>query len=105
MGFIKGPVCRGQVALNVIDDHFWVVFLDPEPARGHGAEFLARESSNLRLPAEAQQRAGADRWRDYSKPKQISSRRNASTSSNAPAPRTTCRLIWDGDGTQSETPR
>lgn len=21
-GFIKGPVCRGQVALNVINDHF-----------------------------------------------------------------------------------
>ena len=21
----KGPVCRGQIALNVIQDHFWVV--------------------------------------------------------------------------------
>ena len=29
-GFIKGPVCRGMIALNVIEDHFWVVFLDPE---------------------------------------------------------------------------
>lgn len=29
-GFIKGPVCRGQVALNVIEDQFWVVFLDPD---------------------------------------------------------------------------
>ncbi len=28
--FIKGPVCRGQTALNVINDHFWVVFLDPK---------------------------------------------------------------------------
>jgi hypothetical protein len=26
MGFIKGPVCRGQVALNVIEDQFWVFF-------------------------------------------------------------------------------
>ncbi|MFA0698112.1 fatty acid cis/trans isomerase, partial [Vibrio sp. 10N.222.49.C9] len=24
MAFIKGPVCRGQLALNVINDHFWV---------------------------------------------------------------------------------
>ena len=29
MGFIKGPVCRGQIALNVINDHFWVAFADP----------------------------------------------------------------------------
>ncbi len=29
MTFIKGPVCRGQTALNVINDHFWVLFLDP----------------------------------------------------------------------------
>jgi hypothetical protein len=29
-GFIKGPVCRGQVALNVIEDHFWVFFINPD---------------------------------------------------------------------------
>ena len=27
MNFIKGPVCRGQVALNEINDHFWVFFI------------------------------------------------------------------------------
>lgn len=26
--FIRGPVCKGQIALNVINDHFWVMFLD-----------------------------------------------------------------------------
>ena len=30
MGFIKGPVCRGQVALDVINDHFWVMFERPD---------------------------------------------------------------------------
>ncbi len=30
MTFIRGPVCKGQVALNVIRDQFWVVFLDPD---------------------------------------------------------------------------
>jgi Fatty acid cis/trans isomerase (CTI) len=30
MAFIRGPVCRGQVALNVIDDHFYVAFVDPD---------------------------------------------------------------------------
>ncbi|MBL1321759.1 MAG: fatty acid cis/trans isomerase [Methylophaga sp.] len=28
--FIKGPVCRGQVALNVINDYFFVNFLSPD---------------------------------------------------------------------------
>lgn len=27
--FIRGPVCYGQVAVNVIQDRFWVSFLDP----------------------------------------------------------------------------
>lgn len=30
MTFMKGPVCRGQTSLNVINDHFWVFFLDPK---------------------------------------------------------------------------
>lgn len=30
MTFMKGPVCRGQTALNVINDHFWVMFIDPK---------------------------------------------------------------------------
>ena len=29
MNFIKGPVCRGQMAVDVIEDHFWVFFVDP----------------------------------------------------------------------------
>jgi hypothetical protein len=51
--FIRGPVCRGQVALNVIHDHFWVMFLDPEAdATLADPSFLVRQSSNLRLPTE-----------------------------------------------------
>ena len=30
MTFIRGPVCRGQVATDVIDDHFYVLFQDPD---------------------------------------------------------------------------
>src|SRR6185503_2340515 len=53
MGFIKGPVCRGQVALDVINDHFWVLFEKPGAGRGElQAEFLSRELAHLRLPAE-----------------------------------------------------
>jgi hypothetical protein len=51
MNFIKGPVCRGQVALNVIDDHFWVLFANPERLDEEvDARFLAREMDKMRLP-------------------------------------------------------
>lgn len=52
MGFIKGPVCRGQTALNVINDHFWVFFQDPDAVTEDDASFLQRESRKLALPAE-----------------------------------------------------
>lgn len=52
MGFIKGPVCRGQVALNVINDNFWVYFIDPELAKDHlTAEYLEKNGRKLELPA------------------------------------------------------
>ena len=51
-GFIKGPVCRGQIALNVIDDHFWALFLDPEKDTiSNDSAFIAQQAKNLRLPA------------------------------------------------------
>ena len=52
-GFIKGPVCRGQLALNVINDHFWVFFVDPEKADNPGVtKFYREQKNNLTLPAE-----------------------------------------------------
>lgn len=69
MNFIKGPVCRGQVALNVIEDHFWVMFAAPdgiEPEQDNA--FLYAESDNLRLPVT---RTGTPidllAWRRYAK--------------------------------------
>ncbi len=53
MNFIKGPVCRGQLALDVIEDRFWVFFVDPNAGDdAMVAELLARERTNLRMPAE-----------------------------------------------------
>ncbi|MBW2295958.1 MAG: fatty acid cis/trans isomerase [Deltaproteobacteria bacterium] len=51
--FIRGPVCKGQVALNVIHDHFWVMFLDPasDQTVQHPA-FLVEQAKNLSLPTE-----------------------------------------------------
>ena len=69
MMFIKGPSCRGQVALDVIEDRFWVFFVDPDSALlERNAEFLARESKNLRLPTEEEvTRVGLLSWMKFSR--------------------------------------
>jgi len=100
MGFIKGPVCRGQVALNVITDHFWVVFVAPDVERAAGeAEFLAKEAGNLRLPAEHESTTRLLRWRQYNsleaaflkaKSRYLSER----FGSGNPV---TLKTLWDGD--------
>ncbi len=54
MTFIRGPVCRGQMALNVIHDHFWIMFKDPEyDATLKNSSFLLLQSENLSLPIES----------------------------------------------------
>ena len=53
MTFIHGPVCKGQIALNVIDDHFWVMFMDPDhdlSVKYPG--FIRLHSDKLRMPTE-----------------------------------------------------
>ena len=53
MTFIRGPVCRGQVAVDVIEDQFFVSFIDPDRDLSVvDPKFLARTKSLLRLPAE-----------------------------------------------------
>jgi len=53
MTFIHGPVCKGQIALNVLNDHFWVMFLDPDHDLSVAyPAFLKLHSDKLRLPTE-----------------------------------------------------
>ena len=57
MTFIRGPVCRGQVAVDVIEDQFWVSFLDPDhDPRSPIPDFLAKTRSCSSLPAEHAER-------------------------------------------------
>jgi hypothetical protein len=103
MGFIKGPVCRGQVALNVIDDHFWVMFVAPEQERSpKSAEFLARESGNLRLPSgKSGLLVSLVEWRRYSRDQlkflraKMDFLRDQLDDNGL---RVNADLIWDGDG-------
>jgi hypothetical protein len=104
MGFIKGPVCRGQVALNVIDDHFWVAFLNPDRESAlDGAEFLARESKNLRLPDDKPFGALVSmiEWRGYAREQLKFLKAKYEHIQQATGPNGTqvnLDLIWDGDG-------
>ncbi len=53
MTFIHGPVCKGQIALNVLDDHFWVMFMDPDHDLSVAyPAFLKLHGDNLRMPIE-----------------------------------------------------
>lgn len=102
MGFIKGPVCRGQIALNVINDHFWVVFTDPKAEGGElMAEFLAREVKNLRMPAATGSNAlPLSTWLRYSKlEKKYQEARRKLAGEILPSNNDlTLDIFWDGDG-------
>lgn len=54
MTFIRGPACRGQMALNVIHDHFWVMFAEPEfDLSLSNPEFMKAQADNLSMPIES----------------------------------------------------
>jgi Fatty acid cis/trans isomerase (CTI) len=100
MGFIKGPVCRGQVALSVITDHFWAVFANPDPEETEqDSAFLSQESRNLRLPAEHESTTGLLRWREYARLEadflKAKSRRLDQRFGAGRPP--TLKAIWDGE--------
>ncbi len=102
MGFIKGPVCRGQVALNVIDDHFRVVFHNPNrPGLKNGARFLSRELHHLRLPSEEQSNTLLlSPWLKYSRleDKYLKAKMKYMAANLSRPGAISLDLIWDGDG-------
>ncbi|MCI0653276.1 MAG: fatty acid cis/trans isomerase, partial [Methylococcaceae bacterium] len=100
MGFIKGPVCRGQVALNVITDHFWVGFIHPDlRVVNENAAFLASVLKDVHLPTEQQSNARLIKWLAYSDQETEYLRRKSEfvnqqfKGNNRP----TLSLLWDGD--------
>jgi hypothetical protein len=102
MNFIKGPVCRGQIALNVIEDNFWVFFLSPDNFDHYPSEnFINANTDLLQLPA-----ATSDKtmsllyWRQYAKRQQeyvknkIAYIKDLNLQSNG----LNLDLIWSGKG-------
>jgi hypothetical protein len=101
--FIRGPVCRGQVAVDVIEDHFFVAFADPErdPSVVDPA-FLRENAKLLDLPAEhAEQFALGRLWLEYDvKQREYLDARERFYDKIDPQRRgPTLDWVWDGDGT------
>lgn len=102
MGFIKGPVCRGQAALNVINDQFWVFFVKPSGIQDTAmTDFLAENSHLLTLPSEM----GSifrplTAWRNYShNQREYMRRRDEYLLSVTSGPvALNLDVLWDGDG-------
>jgi hypothetical protein len=101
-GFIKGPVCRGQIALNVINDHFWVAFVDPDKnSSPKMTEFLIRNDDELALPAAEQSNAlPLSSWAKYAKRQHeyLNAKTELANQVFADGSNLTTDLIWQGEG-------
>ena len=98
MNFIRGPVCRGQMALNVIHDHFWIMFQDPEyDVAVRHPEFIREQFENLALPIDTSNKSVFEtfsdeykqRYRDYYRAKEALRSREL--------PPLTLKSIWAGN--------
>ncbi|MBW2251377.1 MAG: fatty acid cis/trans isomerase [Deltaproteobacteria bacterium] len=102
MGFIKGPVCRGQIALNVINDHFFVAFFDPGKDKiSNDTRFLAEVSDFLAMPAERESNFNVvTGWLKYSakQKKYLKAKEQYLKDMNPDNMGNDIGIIWDGDG-------
>ncbi|GAA0812836.1 fatty acid cis/trans isomerase [Colwellia asteriadis] len=107
MNFIKGPVCRGQIALNVIEDHFWVAFLDPDYLdQYHSNDFIADNSELLQLPASTSDKTlSLLYWRQYAKSQQeyLTNKLHYIKSLNLKPQELGLNLLWAGNGNPNAT--
>jgi hypothetical protein len=104
MGFIKGPVCRGQVALDVIEDRFWIAFVRPDvPWMKEETDFLAGVKQDLDMPAEGGSTALPTLWLGYARQhaKYVAKRAEFLERVTKKGEGVTPRLLWDGDGTNA----
>ena len=101
MAFIKGTVCRGQVALSVIQDNFWVFFINPDPKRLEVFdEFMAQRNESLELPASLVDiYRPFKHWKKYQQQQQkLMEDQDAYLAAHLSADAISLNLIWDGDG-------
>lgn len=99
-GFIKGPVCRGQLALNVINDHFWVFFVNPNTnVFEKSAAVLGKDGKSLSLPSAEQSNAlPLTTWLKYKNAQNQYLRNKSQFLNKYLKPQDVdLKLIWDGE--------
>ena len=106
MAFMKGPVCRGQIALDVIRDRFWVFFSNPsKQIPSDNAEFLATNSGNLQLPAESGNPvlSTITDWNEYAQLQKtyLKNKYKYEEQLFEQNEKLNLSLVWDGDGKNS----
>lgn len=98
--FIRGPVCRGQIATDVIRDQFWVAFEDPEQeAYVNDASYREKVSPLLGLPGQKSDLLSmGSEWLEYkSRRNDYLESRHQYYAERKPEGATLDEL-WDGDG-------
>jgi hypothetical protein len=105
-GFMKGPVCRGQVALNVINDHFFIAFFDPARSRiSNDTRFLSDVSDLLRIPSERKSTLRLlSTWEHYAhlQRQYLAARENYLRELDPDNQGYGIDYIWNGDGTNPD---
>jgi hypothetical protein len=102
MNFIKAPVCRGQITLNVIEDNFSVFFLNPDNFDHYPSEdFIIANTAFLQLPVAISDKAmSLLYWRQYAKRQQAYVKNKVAyiKDLNLPSNKLNLALIWSGKG-------
>ncbi|MEM8731937.1 MAG: fatty acid cis/trans isomerase [Pseudomonadota bacterium] len=104
--FIRGPVCHGQTAVDVIEDRFWVSFLDPEADLAiTDPNYLKAATATLELPVSLANRQLLGQLQSMSHANQarfLAVRDAAYQSSPAHQAGFDLDAIWDGEGTNPD---
>ncbi|MBZ2188541.1 fatty acid cis/trans isomerase [Alcanivorax sp. JB21] len=98
--FIRGPVCRGQIATDVIRDHFWALFQDPED------DLFITDGAYYNLVAPLLGMPGQDdnllaagkHWHEYLKKRNTYQALRTDAYREAHPDGASVAHIWDGDG-------
>jgi hypothetical protein len=99
-GFIKGPVCRGQTALNSIHDRFWLFFSTPMlEYQDEVIKFQADNFYLLNLPGEEGDDIGLFDFLDFDAlGAEYMRKKDEFISRILPEKDLSLDLVWDGDG-------
>ncbi|MBN0987911.1 fatty acid cis/trans isomerase [Amphritea pacifica] len=101
--FIRGPVCRGQIATNVIRDQFWVMFEDPGfELYSNNPQYQSSVNDYLGLPGEKSSLLDfGSQWFNYNNDRNTYLDLRQKAYQQAYPSGAALQHIWDGDQTNN----